>query len=48
MTTTSAADVLVHDISDVELELASGLTAGAQAGASNWSTIQVSGCTCVS
>ncbi|HEY7052856.1 MAG TPA: hypothetical protein VH496_12110 [Mycobacterium sp.] len=44
---TTSSDVLTPDISDVDLELASGLTVVAQAGASNWSTIQVSGCTCI-
>jgi hypothetical protein len=40
-------DALAYDISDESLELAGGLTPNAQAGSSLWSTIQVSGCTCV-
>jgi hypothetical protein len=47
MTTTYADDILTVDVSDEALEQASGMTAVAQAGASNWSTIHVSGCTCV-
>jgi hypothetical protein len=40
-------DVLACDVSDESLELVGGLTPNAQAGSSLWSTIQVSGCTCV-
>lgn len=39
-------DVLVIDISDEALESAGGMSAGAQAGSSLYSTIDVSGCTC--
>ena len=40
-------DALAYEVSDDSLELAGGLTPNAQAGSSNWSTIQVSGCTCI-
>jgi hypothetical protein len=40
-------DAPAYDVSDEALELASGLTPTARAGASLWSTIQVSGCTCI-
>jgi hypothetical protein len=41
-------DCLATDVSDEALETAAGMSAAAQAGASLWSTVTVSGCTCVS
>jgi hypothetical protein len=35
-------------VSDEALETAAGMSAAAQAGASLWSTVTVSGCTCAS
>ena len=49
MTTTFAVDecdVLSIDVSDDALEAAGGLSAGAQAGSSLYSTVSASGCTC--
>ena len=40
-------DILTYDVSDEALEIAGGMPASAQAGTSLWSTIDVSGCTCV-
>jgi hypothetical protein len=41
-------DMLRSDVSDEALEVAAGMSATAQAAASLWSTVTVSGCTCVS
>jgi hypothetical protein len=45
--TTLVDDIFTHDISDEALENTGGMSASAQAGTSLWSTIDVSGCTCV-
>ena len=39
-------DALINEVSDEALEIAAGMSASAQAGASLWSTVTVSGCTC--
>jgi hypothetical protein len=39
-------DLLAVDVSDDVLESAGGMSAGAQAGSSLYSTVSVSGCTC--
>jgi hypothetical protein len=41
-------EMLNIDVSDEALETAAGMSAAAQAGASLWSTVTVSGCTCAS
>ena len=50
MNTTFAVDeideILANTISDDALETAGGMSAGAQAGSSLYSTIDASGCTC--
>jgi len=43
---TDEVDVLTIDISDDALEAAGGMSAGAQAGSSLYSTVSASGCTC--
>jgi hypothetical protein len=45
--TNQTDDIFAYDISDEALENAGGMSAGAQAGTSLYSTIDVSGCTCV-
>ena len=40
-------DILTYDVSDEALESAGGMSAGARAGTSLYSTIDVSGCTCI-
>jgi hypothetical protein len=39
-------DVLTIDVSDEALEAAGGMSAGAQAGSSLYSTVSATGCTC--
>jgi hypothetical protein len=40
--------ILSCGVTDEELEMAAGASAGEQGGASLWSSYSVSGCTCVS
>ena len=39
--------ILACEVSDEALEVAAGNSAGMQGGSSLWSTVHVSGCTCV-
>ncbi len=41
-------EALLCGVSDDELEMAAGTSAGEQGGSSLWSSYSVSGCTCVS
>ena len=41
-------EILTYEISDEELEIAAGTSAGARGASSLWSTISVAGCTCLS